>query len=58
MLAQVEKTILRAPLTTFPRPPGFCDHRRSHVVGERLAACAADPRWGSVARVVAAALRG
>ncbi|WP_437524123.1 hypothetical protein WME79_35405 [Sorangium sp. So ce726] len=58
MLAQVEKTILRAPLTAFPRPPGFCDHRRSHVVGERLAACAVDPGWGSVARVVAAALRG
>ncbi|WP_437276206.1 hypothetical protein WME90_33850 [Sorangium sp. So ce375] len=58
MLAQVEKTILRAPLTAFPRPPGFCDHRRSHVVGERLAACAAEPRWGNVARVVSAALRG
>ncbi|WP_438023721.1 hypothetical protein [Sorangium sp. So ce233] len=58
MLAPVEKTILRAPLTTFPRPPGFLDHRRSHVVGERLAACAADPRWGNVARAVSAALRG
>ncbi|WP_437965456.1 hypothetical protein WMF04_38350 [Sorangium sp. So ce260] len=58
MLGQVEKTVLRAPLTTFPRPPSLCDHRRSHVVGERLAACAADPRWGNVARVVAAALRG
>ncbi|WP_437776571.1 hypothetical protein [Sorangium sp. So ce1097] len=58
MLAQVEKTILRAPLTAFPRPPGFCDHRRAHVVGERLAACAADPGWGGVARVFAAALRG
>ncbi|WP_437709902.1 hypothetical protein WMF45_35235 [Sorangium sp. So ce448] len=58
MLAQVEKTLLRAPLTAFPRPPRFYDHRRSHVVGERLAACAADPGWGSVARVVAAALRG
>ncbi|WP_437285800.1 hypothetical protein [Sorangium sp. So ce406] len=58
MLGQVEKTILRAPLTTFPRPPGFLDHRRSHVVGERLAACAADPRWGNVARAVSAALRG
>ncbi|WP_437574983.1 hypothetical protein [Sorangium sp. So ce887] len=58
MLGQVEKTLLRAPLTTFPRPPGFVDHRRSHVVGERLAACAADPRWGNVARAVAAALRG
>ncbi|WP_437659416.1 hypothetical protein [Sorangium sp. So ce1182] len=58
MLGQVEKTILRAPLTTFPRPPSFCDHRRSHVVGERLAACAADPGWGNIARVVSAALRG
>ncbi|WP_437731580.1 hypothetical protein [Sorangium sp. So ce1335] len=58
MLAQVEKTILRAPLTAFPRPPAFCDHRRANVAGERLAACAADPRWGNVARAVAAALRG
>ncbi|WP_437935426.1 hypothetical protein [Sorangium sp. So ce341] len=58
MLAHVEKTILRAPLTTFARPPSSCDHRRAHVVGERLAACAADPRWGNVARVAAAALRG
>ncbi|AUX46209.1 aldehyde dehydrogenase [Sorangium cellulosum] len=58
MLGQIEKTIARAPLTTFPRPPSFCDHRRAHVVGERLAACAADPGWGAVARVMAAALRG
>ncbi|WP_437671785.1 hypothetical protein [Sorangium sp. So ce131] len=58
MLGPIEKTIARAPLTTFPRPPSFCDHRRAHVVGERLAACAADPGWGAVARVMAAALRG
>ncbi|AUX25293.1 aldehyde dehydrogenase [Sorangium cellulosum] len=58
MLGQVEKAILRAPLTTFPRPPSFRDHRRAHVVGERLSACAARPGWGAVARVIAAALRG
>lgn len=58
MLEHVEKTILRAPLTTFPRPPSFRDHRRAHLVGERLAACASRPGWGATARVLAAALRG
>lgn len=58
MLGRIEKTILRAPLRAFPRPPIFYDHRRSHVVGERLAAYAASPGWGRVLRVASAALRG
>jgi acyl-CoA reductase-like NAD-dependent aldehyde dehydrogenase len=58
MLGRIEKTILRAPLMASPRPPIFYDHRRSHLVGERLATYAARPGWGRAAHVAAAALRG
>jgi hypothetical protein len=58
MLGRVEKAVLRGPLRMFPKPPYFFDNRRMADIGERLAAYSADPSWGKVVGVAAAALRG
>ena len=58
MLARVEKAVLRGPLRMFPKPPYFFDNRKMADIGERLTAYGAEPSWGKVVRVAAAALRG
>lgn len=58
MLARVEKSVLRGPLRMFPKPPYFFDNRKMAVIGERITEYSAEPSWGKVARVAAAALRG
>lgn len=58
MLGRVEKAVVRGPLRTFPKPAYFYDNRRMSDIGERLAAYQADPSWGKVLAVAAAALRG
>jgi hypothetical protein len=58
MLERVEKTILRAPLRLFPKPPFFCDNKKTHVIGERLTGFAASPSWTKALSVAGAALRG
>lgn len=58
MLANIEKAILRGPLTSFPRPPLFFDHRKMHIVGERLMHYNADPGWMKLPSVASAAMGG
>jgi hypothetical protein len=58
MLGNIEKAILRGPLTSFPRPPLFFDHRKMHVVGERLMHYNADPGWMKLPSVASAAMGG
>jgi acyl-CoA reductase-like NAD-dependent aldehyde dehydrogenase len=58
MLGNIEKAILRGPLTSFPRPPLFYDHRKMDVVGERLMRYNAWPGWTRLPAVAAAALTG
>lgn len=58
MLGNIEKAILRGPLTSFPRPPLFFDHRKMDVVAERLMHYNARPGWMRLPSVAAAALRG
>lgn len=58
MLEGVEKVVLAAPLTQFPRPPYFYDHRRADVLGERLVAFAASPSWSGALGLLPPAMLG
>jgi len=58
MLGRIEKAVLKGPLTVFPKPPVFYDHRNMAAVGERLLRYFARPGWGRLPSVAMAALRG
>jgi hypothetical protein len=57
MLEGVEKTVVRHPLTVFPKPLHFPSHRTVHDVGRRLVALEATGSWLRVPPVVSAAVR-
>jgi acyl-CoA reductase-like NAD-dependent aldehyde dehydrogenase len=57
MLEGVEKTVVRHPLTVFPKPLHFPSHRTAHQVGRRLVALQATGSWLRLPSVVAAAVR-
>jgi acyl-CoA reductase-like NAD-dependent aldehyde dehydrogenase len=57
MLEGVEKTVVRHPLTVFPKPLHFPSHRTVHHVGRRLVALEATGSWLRVPPVVSAAVR-
>lgn len=58
MLDGIEKSVVRGPITTFPKPVWFCDHRTAHIAGERLLAAEFSPSWSRVPGIAWAALRG
>lgn len=58
MLEGIEKTIIRGPLTVFPKPPWFLDHAKTHEIGAVLVDVEANPSWLKVPLVAAKALRG
>jgi len=58
MLGRIEKAILRGPLCASPRPPLFYDHRKMHIVGERITRYYANPGWGRLPGVAMAAITG
>jgi aldehyde dehydrogenase (NAD(P)+) len=58
MLERVEKVVFRHPLTTFPRPPYFPNHRSYRILMRRMAALEERGAWSKVPGVVLAALRG
>jgi hypothetical protein len=57
MLEGVEKTVVRHPITVFPKPLHFPSHRTVHHVGRRLVALEATGSWLRVPQVVSAAVR-
>jgi len=57
MLEGVEKTVVRHPLTVFPKPLHFPSHRTVHHVGRRLVALEATGSLLRVPPVVSAAAR-
>ncbi len=57
MLERVEKTVVRHPAVTFPKPPYFPSHRTAHTLGRALTAFEARG-LSALPRVVAAAVRG
>jgi aldehyde dehydrogenase (NAD(P)+) len=58
MLEGVEKTVVRHPLTVFPKPPHFPGHRTADQVGRRLVAREETGGTLKLVRVVVAAVRG
>jgi acyl-CoA reductase-like NAD-dependent aldehyde dehydrogenase len=58
MLEGVEKTVLRAPLTTFPKPGYFASHRTSHKMVPKIVAMEESASWAKVTGIVLDAMRG
>jgi acyl-CoA reductase-like NAD-dependent aldehyde dehydrogenase len=58
MLEGVEKTVIRHPLTVYPKPLHFPSHRAAHTLGRHLVALEASGNWLKLAPVLAAAVRG
>jgi aldehyde dehydrogenase (NAD(P)+) len=58
MLEKVEKTVIRHPARTFPKPVYFPSHRTVEQVGKRLVALEAKGSWLEMPGLVGAAVRG
>jgi acyl-CoA reductase-like NAD-dependent aldehyde dehydrogenase len=58
MLEGVEKTVFRAPLTTFPKPGYFAGHRTTHKMVPKIVAMEETASWAKVAGIVFDAMRG
>ncbi|MBU8899674.1 aldehyde dehydrogenase [Corallococcus sp. M34] len=57
MLEDIEKAVLRAPLTNLPPPPWVPGHRGALDLGRRLVQFELGPSWLKVPGIAAAALR-
>ena len=57
MLEQVEKAVLRHPLTAMPKPTYFPSHRSAHKLMPRMTALEENASWKKVPGVLAAAMR-
>lgn len=57
MLEGIEKTVIRAPLTSFPKPGFFPSHRTGHIVMRRMITMEKKGSWGKVPGIVWAAIR-
>jgi acyl-CoA reductase-like NAD-dependent aldehyde dehydrogenase len=58
MLEGVEKAVLRAPLTTFPKPGTFASHRTTHRMVPKIVAMEENASWAKVPGIVFDAMRG
>jgi aldehyde dehydrogenase (NAD(P)+) len=58
MLEGIEKAVLRAPLTAFPKPAWLHSHKKSKVVTQRLVAMEENASWAKVPGIVFAAMQG
>jgi acyl-CoA reductase-like NAD-dependent aldehyde dehydrogenase len=58
MLEGVEKVVMRAPLTGFPKPGYFPTHRTAHKIAPRIVALEENASWSKVPAVVFNAMRG
>jgi aldehyde dehydrogenase (NAD(P)+) len=58
MLEGVEKTVLRAPLTAFPKPAYFANHRTTHKMLPKIVAMEETASWAKVPGIVFDAMRG
>ena len=58
MLEGIEKAVLRAPLTAFPKPAWLASHKKSLITTKRLLAMEENARWASVPGIVFAAMQG
>jgi acyl-CoA reductase-like NAD-dependent aldehyde dehydrogenase len=58
MLEGIEKAVLRAPLTAFPKPAWFASHKKAKVVTQKLVAMEENASWASLPGIVFAAMQG
>lgn len=58
MLEGIEKSVLRAPLTAFPKPAWLASHRKAKTVTTRLVAMEEKASWAKVPGIVMAAMQG
>jgi len=58
MLEGIEKVVMRAPLTVFPKPAWLPSHRNAKTVTRRLVAMEEKASWVKVPGIVMAALQG
>jgi acyl-CoA reductase-like NAD-dependent aldehyde dehydrogenase len=58
LLEGIEKTVVRGPLTMFPKPAWFFDNRKVDVIGRKLFELERAPGWLKVPGVAIAALGG
>jgi hypothetical protein len=58
MLDGIEKTVMRAPLTMFPKPGYFPSHRTTHKMVPKIVRMEANASWRKVPGIVFAAMRG
>jgi aldehyde dehydrogenase (NAD(P)+) len=58
MLEGIEKSVVRHPSVTFPKPPYFPSHRTAHRLGRALTRLEAGAGWAAVPEVALAAAGG
>jgi len=58
MLEGIEKAVLRAPLTVFPKPAWLASHKKAKIVTQKLVAMEENASWAKVPGIVFAAMRG
>lgn len=58
MLEGIEKAVIRAPLTVFPKPGFLPSHRTAQTIMRHIVAMEEKASWAQVPRIVWAAMRG
>lgn len=58
MLEGIEKAVLRAPLTTFPKPAWLASHKKAKIVTQKLVAMEENASWAKVPGIVFGAMQG
>ncbi len=58
MLPRVQKSVLRGPFRSFPKPPLFASHRTTTDLFRRLTRFEAEPSVRQLPGILAAATRG
>jgi aldehyde dehydrogenase (NAD(P)+) len=58
MLDGIEKAVLRAPLTSFPKPAWFASHRKAKIVAQKLVMMEENASWSKVPGIVISAMQG
>lgn len=58
MLEGIEKAVIRAPLTVFPKPGWFPSHKTAQTVTRRIVAMEEKASWAKVPSIIWAAMRG
>ncbi|HQN65376.1 MAG TPA: aldehyde dehydrogenase family protein [Methylophilus sp.] len=58
MLEGIEKSVIRAPLTVFPKPGWLTSHRKANMVTRRIAEMEATASWAKIPGIVWSAMQG